>query len=163
VAALTEIASHAHTVADTLRAAFGNMQVGGFVVDMTVPQSSTNRGQQALQHICLRAPSGAAVVIGSVNIVEKEAELRTFDYVRTACEHRFKVGPAFDAEAYGRLLERATEVVENFGLKMRTADVVETAQPAEAPQKVRGSDIAWVVVSLAYMFTAGVAILTILR
>lgn len=128
---LTRVASHVHTIADTLRAAFGTMQLGEYVIEMTVPEETTKGGLLALQHVCLRPKTGMAIVIGTVNVVEGSAELRTFASVRDVYEKRFRRLAPFDESAYRAFIQRAEPVFANFGLEVRLTDG--RAQATEPP------------------------------
>jgi hypothetical protein len=129
---MTSVTSYAHTVADTLRAAFGEVQLGGMTVEMTVPQQSTNGGVLVLQHVVLRSPAGWSLVVGTVNVVEKYAELRSFAHLQRAYEQRFRSRLRFPELAYRALVERATQVFGNFALETRCTD-----PPLEATDRPR--------------------------
>jgi hypothetical protein len=162
--ALTAIAAHAHTVADTVRAAFGAPLVGGLTVELTVPEQTTKGGLLALQHLVLRSPAGHTVVVGAVNVVEKYAELRSYEFVRRACELRFEAPPLFDAFAYGAIVERAAQVFENFGLTIRVADPWEDlAPPSSAPGWAIPEELTRITFYAACVVMAAALIVALLR
>jgi hypothetical protein len=160
---LTEVACHAQTVADTVRAAFGTRRLDDYVLEMTAPEQTTNGGLQALQHISLRLRGGSAIVVGTVNVIENVVELRPYEHVSRACSARFKCKPSFDNVAYLAFLEGATQVLENFGLSVRfndqaeaPSDVVATVAPTSASPAVVG-------VLIALNVAIGAAIFALLR
>src|ERR1700761_8918926 len=70
---------------------------GAYVVELLAPEGlSTEGGKHALQHLRLRAlkQGKAAIVAGSVNPVEKHAELRTFEHAFLV--HQIRFGTTFE-------------------------------------------------------------------
>ncbi|MSP63107.1 MAG: hypothetical protein EXR72_22770 [Myxococcales bacterium] len=62
-----------------------------FHLVLTAPEGpSTGGGKQAVQHINLVPDKGPAIVVGSVNQVEKTVELRTYDYIGNLHAQRYK-------------------------------------------------------------------------
>jgi hypothetical protein len=132
---LTQVASHAHTIADTFRAAFAKTKLGEHGVEMTAPEGSTKGGLLALQHITLRSPTGLSLVVGTVNAIETRAELRSFAYVGKTHEERFKRPIDFDAAAYDAFLEKARSVLAAFGLEITVLDAPASPAAAEAAEE----------------------------
>jgi hypothetical protein len=96
----------------------------GFEVDLTPPEESTGGGVRARQHIRLRSSDGRSIVIGFANGAEQTAELRTLGCVLTMSQQRFGAELPIAAPEYVKFLERATDVLRVFGLKV---SVVSTA------------------------------------
>ncbi len=127
VKVLTQVASHANTIADTYRAALAPIKLGEHGVDMTAPEESTQGGKLALQHVTLRAPNGMSLVVGVLNAIEKTAELRTYPYVLKVYFERFKKSAPFSEEDYRAFVERSETILAAFGIAVAHAD------PAEEP------------------------------
>jgi hypothetical protein len=120
---LTQYSSHAHTIADTFRAAFLKTKLGDYLVDMTAPEESTQGGKLALQHVTLKPEAGGmTLVIGTVNAAEKRVELRTFAHVSKVHNERFKKPPPFEEAEYQALLDKADPVLTAFGLEVKVTD-----------------------------------------
>lgn len=100
---------------------------------------STAGGKQPLQHVTLVAvPEGSAatLLIGTVNVVEKHAELRTFQHVDGVHRQRFKGAPfAADLARYDALLEtiRAFLVEQRYQVNLIATAPAPTPSGAHAP------------------------------
>lgn len=129
---MTQVASHANTIADTYRAALAQHRLGEHTVDMTAPEESTQGGKLALQHVTLRAPSGMSLVVGVLNAIEKTAELRTYPYVLKVYFERFKKSAPFSEEDYRAFVERSETILSAFGIAIAHADPAEEPAPALA-------------------------------
>jgi hypothetical protein len=128
---LTQYSSHANVIADTVRAAFAATKVGDCVVEMTAPEESTQGGKLALQHVTLRPPEGATLVVGTLNAGEKRAEIRSYVEVSAVHETRFKKLPTFDRPAYEAFIDTLQGVLSAFGIEATVAD-----EPTEAPVSI---------------------------
>jgi hypothetical protein len=127
---LTQYASHANTIADTVRAAFAKTKVGENTVEMTAPTDSTKGGLLALQHLTLKPPTGMALVVGTVNAGEKRAELRSYTHVQKLNEERFKRPLPFDEPAYKTFLDKAESVLGAFGIETTVTDAPKDVAPS---------------------------------
>jgi hypothetical protein len=84
---------------------------------------STGGGKQALQHIRLRPRrQGAAMLVaGTVNQVERRAELRDFDHLAIMYEVRFRNTLELTSPAWEEFLRKAEVVLNAAGIQsMRT-------------------------------------------
>jgi hypothetical protein len=129
---LTQYASHANTIADTVRAAFTKTKLGDYSVAMTAPSDSTKGGLLALQHLTLKPETGMALVVGTVNAGEKRAELRSYAHVAKVNEERFKRPLPFDEPSYKTFLEKAESVLGAFGIETQVTDVPRDTAPSFA-------------------------------
>jgi hypothetical protein len=113
----TRLARKFSTLADEVNESFEGFHIGGgdYVVELLAPEGqSTGGGKQALQHLRLRPRrSGHGVIVaGSVNAMEKTAELRTYEHVCLVHERRFKAPPDIVAEEWEQLLRKAETVLD---------------------------------------------------
>ena len=129
---LTQYATHANMIADTVRAAFAKTKVGTYSVEMTAPQDSTKGGLLALQHVILKPATGMVLVVGTVNAGEKRAELRSYAHVGKVNEDRFKRVLPFDEAAYAVFLEKAESVLGAFGIETKVTDAPRDPAPSFA-------------------------------
>jgi hypothetical protein len=150
----TRLTSHVHTIADTLRAAVGTIRLGAYMAAMTVPDQTTNGGLHELQHLCLRPKTGMSIVIGSVNVIRKTVEVRSFAEVTRMCVRRFNQGPCFGEDRYNAFIGRAQTVFSNFGLEMRIIDAV-VASPEPPPAKRKMPLFGWILAATTF---AGVGV-----
>lgn len=90
----TRLARKFVTLADSFTDAFRDFAIGAaaYAVELTAPGMSTGGGKQALQHIRLRPRREGypVLVAGTVNQVERRAELRDFDHIAVVNEVRFR-------------------------------------------------------------------------
>jgi len=147
-------------ITPTVRAAFAKTKVGTHSVEMTAPQDSTKGGLLALQHVILKpAPSGTALVVGTVNAGEKRAELRSYAHVTKVNEERFKRPLPFDEPAYAVFLEKAESVLGAFGIDTKVTDAPRDPAPSFAdPGEVapaRGSRTTLILMMLALGVAVG--------
>lgn len=88
---------------------------GGYIVELLAPEGqSTGAGKQALQHVRLRArrEGKAAIVAGSVNPLEKHAELRTFEHACLVHQVRFARPFEISLAEWEQLLRKLEVVLE---------------------------------------------------
>ncbi len=135
---LTQYATHANTIADTVRAAFAKTKVGSHTVEMTAPEDSTKGGLLALQHVMLRPQTGMGLVVGTVNAGERRAELRSYAHVAKVNEARFKRPLPFDEPSYAVFLEKAESVLGAFGIEAKVTDAPRDPAPSFADDGQRG-------------------------
>jgi hypothetical protein len=96
---------------------------------------STAGGRQALQHLTLVPEGGGAtILIGTANLVEQQAELRTFAHVDELHRQRFKGVPfQIDRARYDALLE---SIRAFLGERKYAVTLAEAPRPA-APFQTR--------------------------
>jgi hypothetical protein len=131
----TAFAGQAVSLADLFRYGFSKKKLEGVVSytpELSSPEGdSTGGGKQALQHVKLVPDSGATLVIGTANVVDKSCELRTFRHMDDVHRQRFK-GRPFDADPsrYDQLIEdlRAFFTGQHF-----TVSIHETVAPSPPP------------------------------
>src|SRR5437868_6651673 len=113
----TRMARKFTTLADEVTECFADFHIGGgdYVVEPLAPEGqTTGGGQQALQHLRLRPrrQGYADVIAGSVNPIEKHAELRSFEHVFLVHEIRFKRPLEITAQEWEQLLRKAEVVLQ---------------------------------------------------
>src|ERR687885_469069 len=94
----TKFAGQAVTLAEIFNMGFAARRLSGppvYTVELSAPDGpSTAGGKQALQHLKLVPEGGGAtLLIGPLNLVEQQAELRTFGHVDELHRQRFKGAP----------------------------------------------------------------------
>lgn len=105
------------TLAEEVVECFNDFHVGSgdYVVELFAPEGqTTNAGKQALQHLRLRPrrQGYAEVIAGSVNPIEKHAELRTFEHAFLVHEIRFKKPLEITAQEWEQLLRKAESFLQ---------------------------------------------------
>jgi len=90
----TQVAAKAVSLAELFEARFEHGLDGPvrFRVELSAPEGpSTAGGKQAMQHIKLIPPDGAAtIVIGSANTTRQMAEIRTFEHLAELYGQRYR-------------------------------------------------------------------------
>jgi hypothetical protein len=89
-----------------------------YTVDLTPPEESTGGGVRARQHMRLSTKSGQVVVVGSANAAAATAELRTLGCVLEISKERFGSELPIPPPEYMKFLDRATDVLRTFGMKV---------------------------------------------
>jgi len=101
------------TLAEEVTECFADFDVGGggdYVVELLAPEAqTTGGGKQRLQHLRLRPrrQGYAEVIAGSVNPIEKHAELRTFEHAFLVHEVRSKKALEITPQEWEQLLRKA--------------------------------------------------------
>jgi hypothetical protein len=113
----TRMARKFTTLADEVTECFEGFFVGAgnYVVELLAPEGqTTGGGKQALQHIRLRPrrEGYADVVVGSVNPIEKHAELRTYEHAFLVHQLRFKKPLEITPPEWEQLLKKAEDVLQ---------------------------------------------------
>jgi hypothetical protein len=128
----TIIAGQAFGLAALFHHGFSKKRLEGavnYTPELSAPEGeSTGNGKQALQHVKLVPDSGATLVIGTANVVEKLCELRTFRHMDDVHRQRFK-GRPFEADPakYDQLID---ELRSFFTAQHYTVSMHEALAPA---------------------------------
>jgi hypothetical protein len=127
----TAFAGQAVGLAELFRYGFSKKRLEGdvsYTPELSTPESdSTGGGKQPLQHVKLVPDSGATLVIGTANIVEKSCELRTFRHMDDVHRQRFKGQPfKADQAKYDQLID---ELKTFFAGQHYTVSMHEAAAP----------------------------------
>jgi hypothetical protein len=79
----------------------------GYAVELSAPEGpSTSGGKQPLQHVKLVPETGAIMVVGTINVVDKHVELRSHRHMDEVHRQRFKGAPlGADAAQYSALID----------------------------------------------------------
>ena len=130
----TRMARKFTTLADEVTECFADFHIGGgdYVVELPAPEGqSTGGGKQAVQHLRLRPrrQGHADVIAGSVNPVQKHAELRTFEHACLVYEMRFKKALDITPQEWEQLLRKAEIVLQLAN--------IETARVGPSPDLLR--------------------------
>jgi hypothetical protein len=99
-----------------------------YTVDLTAPEESTGGGIRARQHIRLVANDGRSLVVGSANAADGTAELRTLGCTLEVSKQRFGVELPIPGPEYIKFLERATDCLGIFGMKVSVISTVSAAR-----------------------------------
>jgi hypothetical protein len=118
----TRLAKKFVSLADDVNEEFSEFSIGAgaWAVELTAPQGmSTGGGKQALQHFRLRPrrPGYAIIVAGSVNQVEKVAELRDYDHVCMTHEVRFRKRLEITINEWEQFLRKAEVVLREAEIR----------------------------------------------
>ena len=132
----TRMARKFTTLADEVTECFDGFYIGGgdYVVELLAPEGqTTGGGRQALQHLRLRPrrQGYADVVAGSVNPIEKHAELRTFEHAFLVHQIRFKKPLEITSAEWEQLLRKAEVVLQLAN--------IESARVGPSPDLLRES------------------------
>ena len=149
----TRLARKFVSLADTMSEQFNGFAIGAgaWNIELTVPAGmSTGGGKQALQHIRLvpRRQGFNVFVAGTVNQVERKAELRDFDHVAIMHEVRHRGALDISPQEWEQFLRKAEVVLNGAGIQsMRTPPPRELLEQRRSSQRVsKGAIIALVVV-----------------
>lgn len=134
----TQFAMKALDLADLFKAIVGSETLAStqgptFSVELSAPDGpSTGGGAQSVQHIRL-VREGMTVVAGSIDTVQKTAELRSFDYAGALHAQRWK-GAMLPIEraAYDAMITRIRNFVTGQGLSVVLKDAAPVLQPSSS-------------------------------
>ncbi len=137
----TRLARKFVTLADSFTEAFRDFAIGAgaYAVELTAPGMSTGGGKQALQHIRLRPrrEGYSVVVAGTVNQVERRAELRDFDHIAVVNEVRFRQPVDINRQEWEQFLRKAEVVLNGAGIQsMRTPPTRELLDQRRSMQRL---------------------------
>jgi len=151
----TQLARKFVSLADSVTEAFREFAIGAgaWAVELTAPQGmSTGGGKQALQHLRFRPRrEGYSVfVAGTVNQVDRRAELRDYDHVTIMHEVRFRHALEISNQEWEQFLRKAEVVLNGAGIQsMRTPPPRDLLEQRRSMQRVsKGAVFALVVVLL---------------
>lgn len=157
------------SLADDVTEGFAEFHIGGgdYVVELTAPQGpSTGGGKQALQHLRLRPRrAGFAVIVGgSVDGVQKRAELRDFEYVKVVHSLRFKDPLDLSAAEWEQFLRKAEVVLKQAEIAtMRIPAPLDLLRQASAKKISRPMLAAFIIVTLLASFVVWRVLLVVLH
>ena len=160
----TQIAKFGADIAVVFAAKFYQSQINGYQPILRDPPGgvSTGGGRQPLQHLILQPTggTGSVITIGSVNMVDRSAKVRSYDCVERMAAQRFE-GRAVpvQAAAYGELLQRIIEFLQKQGIEVEVVEVPPAMPPSMRRPSVRPSapESPWGRWLLAFVVTASLA------
>jgi hypothetical protein len=167
----TMFAGEAIGLAQLFQHAFGKKRLEGpvsYAVEMSTPDGpSTAGGKQPLQHLKLIPQGGGpALLVGTANLVDKEAELRTFLFVDQAHRQRWK-GAAFSADPvpYQELMDsiRAFLVQQRYAVTLLDVGPPEPAVPVAGVAKLPNASPTRLILTVALTAALVVAAAAFLR
>jgi hypothetical protein len=95
----------------------------GFGVRLTAPEGiSSGKGIQSRQHLTLTDPSGKTQVVGSCNTLEKNTDLRPYDFVVRLYNQRHGGTFSFPRPEYEKLFQRFSDFFTSQGFTVKTTD-----------------------------------------
>ncbi|MDB4935138.1 MAG: hypothetical protein JWP87_2110 [Labilithrix sp.] len=162
----TRLARKFTTLADEVTECFNEFHIGGgdYVVELLAPEGqTTGGGKQALQHLRLRPRRDgyAAIVAGSVNPIEKHAELRSYEHAALVHEIRFGKGLEITPAEWEQLLRKSEVVLHLANIETArvgpSPDLLRESRRKKLDRRVSSGAIALFVVVL--LLAAGVAVL----
>lgn len=121
--ALTAFAEQGMVISETFKVAVQAAALPGFRTELMEPEASTGQGVRSLQHIRLvPVQGGLAVSIGSVHVLSKRGEVRSYAFVAKAFHERFGRPPPFLPAAYEQLVQAMASVLKNFAIELVRVD-----------------------------------------
>ena len=120
----TRLARKFTTLADEVNECFQEFHIGAgdFAVELLAPEGpSTGGGKRVLQHLRLRPrrEGFATIVAGSVNPLDRVAELRTFEHAALVHAVRFKRAIEISEGEWEQLLRKAEVVLSLANIESR--------------------------------------------
>lgn len=139
----TNISMQGLDLAQAFSSTLGRFHVApaGYRPELMAPEGqSTGGGEHALQRIRLVGPDAShpAIVVGSCNIAQKQATLRTFDHIAAIHQKRFGVPVPLDPSSYAAFLEAA----KNYFLVGRIEITWEQPSSSLSPPSMAGAPVA---------------------
>lgn len=119
---------------------------------------STEGGAQATQHIQLRPeePGRPTLTIGSVNVVQKSAMLRTYDCLQQMHRARYGRMPFYiDLQQYQEFLEGCSNFLQQQNMALSWESQAPVDRTSHVPVEKRSNAMAWVLVVLLVLGIAG--------
>ena len=132
--------------------------IEGHSLRLTAPEGqSTGGGVQAMQHITLNLSNGNTIVLGSINTVARQAELRAYPQLFHQYSERF------DSQSLPLSKQNHDILIEKFGTffnsqsyQLNLAEAVPPSSPAQQPKG--RSSAAWII-ALVFLLLAGAGVL----
>lgn len=160
----TQVAQSAFDFARYFSSVFDGVRVGGAVLRsprLVVPEGmSTAGGKRARQSIVLASedPGAPSITVGWVDIGERRASLRTYRYLETMHQERYK-GRGFDVEQRGYVgfFDQAKGFLEScgFGVTVENEGVPRSLPPSRiTPDSGSSSTVVGLMVFSAFMLGA---------
>jgi hypothetical protein len=158
-------------LADEVTECFEGFFIGGgdYVVELLAPEGlSTGGGKQALQHVRLRPrrEGYADIVAGSVNLVEKHAELRTFEHALLVQQLRFKKPLEITPAEWEQLVRRLEDVLRLANLETQrvgpSPDLLRDVRAKKGDQRISPRALALFIVVVVLAAAVLVRVLQIL-
>ncbi len=142
------------SLADSVTEDFRDFAIGAgaYAVELTAPQGmSTGGGKQALQHLRLRPRRDGypVLVAGTVNQVERRAELRDYDHIMIMNQVRFRTTVDIGLQEWEQFLRKAEVVLNGAGIQsMRTPPPRELLEQRRNMERVSKGALAALMVVL---------------
>ena len=160
----TQIAKFGADIAVVFAAKFYQSQINGYQPILREPPGgvSTGGGRQPLQHLILQPTggTGSVITIGSVNMVDRSARVRSYDCLERMSAQRFegKTVPVQSAP-YGDLLQRIIQFLHKQGIEVEVVEVPPQMPPSMRRPSMRpsGPESPWWRWLLAFVVTASLA------
>ncbi|MCA9552885.1 MAG: hypothetical protein KC933_22815 [Myxococcales bacterium] len=132
-------------------------------VRVTEPDGpSTDGGLKARQAVLLcsqRDPEDRGLICGHVGVRTKDAELRSYAYVKHQFEARYKRDLDLTRGEYNRFIEALQDFLSTQGYRSSILNAPRSGSfarpaigPAPVPAAVPGISVMWIAVALAYGF-----------
>lgn len=152
----TTFANTASNVAMTLNLPLKKLRVGpgDYVPEIMAPEEQLTgggvRGLQRFRLVPLRA-GHPTLVIGTLNLKNKTADLRSFLYVDTTYRKWFKKAVPLNREEYGRLLAELDVLLRGISVTCTMSDTpsFEANELAVAPPGKKSHALWWVLLAIA--------------
>ena len=160
----TQLAKFGADIAVVFAAKFYETQINGYQPVLREPMGvSTGGGRQPLQHVILQ-PSmqqGSVITIGSVNVVERSAKIRTFRCLHEMNAQRFAgTQLPISKEGYDEFLQRVIEFFQKQGIAIEVVEQapVMAGAPRTVPPQVQVAETnAWTLIGLFFVVVLGAA------
>jgi hypothetical protein len=172
--ALTAVAAQGVQMSEIFKYGVARQKVGTYTPELVEPEASTGQGKRALQHNRLIPDGGGpALVVGSVHVPERRAELRSYAYVQSVFRQRFRKACPFDPSAYEAFVRNAENLLHGMQMNVHRVDAPAMMADDEGPAVTVGAPnggssntVLWVVLAIVGLFVlggAGVGVLMFLR
>jgi hypothetical protein len=159
----TQFAIQADDLASSMNASMKRMRIApaDYVPELTAPEGvSTGGGKLAMQRLRLvpQRPGFPVLVVGSANMAEGTAELRSFAHADALHRQQFKKPVALDRAQYDQFIEVANGFM--IVLRLRTTIAGPPSLPdvdmgQDAPRSTAGLSTALVILALVLIAAGG--------
>jgi hypothetical protein len=171
--ALTAVAAQGVQMSEIFKYGVSRQKVGAYTPELVEPEASTGQGKRALQHIRLIPDGGGpALVVGSVHVPERRAELRSYAYVQSVFKQRFRRPCPFDPSAYEAFVKNAENLLHGMQMNVLRVDAPAMMADDEGPAVTVGASggssntVLFIVLGLVGLFIlagVGVGVMMFLR